>query len=51
MTRLEQLKEEHARCKNAFFAAPSPRLGAALKQIENAIKREKRLIKRENVKG
>ena len=39
---LEQLQAEYARCAAAFRQAPDVRLGAALKQIEKAIRAAKR---------
>ena len=41
MKNLKNLKEEHARCKAAFLANPDVRLGAALRQIEKAMKARK----------
>lgn len=30
--------DQHAQCRRAFLQAPSPRLGAALRQLEASIK-------------
>lgn len=41
---LTTLVEQHAQCARAFAKAPSVRLSAALKQLESAIKYEKRRL-------
>lgn len=38
LQRLQTLLDQHEQCRRAFLQAPSPRLGAALRQIEASIK-------------
>lgn len=42
---MQQLEEERDRAYRAFLAAPSPRIGAALKQIERKMQYERRRIR------
>jgi hypothetical protein len=50
LQRYATLLDQHEQCRRAFMQAPSPRLGAALEQIEREISRERRLLKMDKVK-
>lgn len=43
---MQKLQDEHERCRKAFMQDPTPRLGAALKQIEKAIAAERKAVKK-----
>lgn len=38
--------DQHAQCRRAFLQAPSPRLGAALRQLEASIKYRQALCRK-----
>ena len=44
-TYLDKLCQDYQRCRKAFFQAPSPRLGSAIRQLESKIRYEERLIR------
>ena len=46
LQRYQTLLDQHEQCRRAFMQDPTPRLGAALKQLETSITNEKRYIER-----
>lgn len=38
--------DQHAQCRRAFLQSPSPRLGAALRQLEASIKHRTNICKK-----
>lgn len=46
LQRLQIDIDQHAQCRRAFMQAPSPRLGAALRQLEASIKYRQALCRK-----